>query len=161
MNFSTAIGPLTFYPENKDIQTEGGTYPDIKHFYFKYHNHSSYLNYQITKARMEYHWGSGNPLTGVSQLLHEVVEKCVAEIPVYRKKSFVLRATFTVITDSYHCMTRFSWVPTAIISANKKKSLFSELHLIYHFCFSHPAHMVLSLNKSRLASFFIQTLLCI
>lgn len=86
MNFLTAIGPLTFYPENKDIQTEGGTYPDIKHFYFKYHNHSSYLNYQITKARMEYHWGSGNPLTGVSQLLHEVVEKCVAEIPVYRRK---------------------------------------------------------------------------
>lgn len=127
--------------------------------YFKYHNHVSSLNYQITKERMEYHWGSGDLLTGVFQLFHEVVEKCVAEIPVYRKKSFVLRATFTVITNSYHCLIHFSWVPFAIISANKKKSVFSELHLIYHFCFSHPAHMVLSLNKSRLASCFIQTLL--
>ena len=37
-------------------------------------------------------------------------------------------------------------------------SLLSESHLIYHFCFSHSAHMVLCLNKSRLVSFFSQTL---
>lgn len=90
------------------------------------------------------------------QFFHEDDRK----IPDYRKKKkkIVLRPTFAVITDSYHCVTHFIWAPIAIISTNKKMSLFSELHLIYHFCFSHPAHMVLCLNKSRLASFFIQTL---
>lgn len=85
------------------------------------------------------------------QFFHEDDRK----IPDYRKKKkIVLRPTFAVITDSYHCVTHFIWAPIAIISTNKKMSLFSELHLIYHFCFSHPAHMVLCLNKSRLASFF-------
>lgn len=74
------------------------------------------------------------------------------------KPTFVLRPTFTAITDTYHCVTHFCWAPIPIICTNKKMSLFSELHLIHHFYFSHSAHIVLCLNKSRLASFFIQTL---